>query len=101
MELYLMWISDIMANTQSTYLCCLDQSVWHFLSLTLALFKPQITVAICCQGDYNYNCQSFMANILLFTRTEVIWFMVPSVHSSHFNIIKQKCGLDLFWLEEY
>lgn len=73
----------------------------HFLSFPFQDFSSYIvqTTNQCrhlLSGRTNYNCQSFLVNILSFTCREILRFTVHSVHSSHFN--KIRLGLGFFWL---
>lgn len=58
------------------------------------LFKPKISVALCCQGDQTTTA-SHLWQSCSHSPAEVIRFMGHSFHSSPFN--KMWDGLDLFW----
>ena len=106
---HLKWVSHIMADPRPTYLrsvltpmgsggsgrcisnwkvrtCCLSRHPLCCL-LILIFFKPQITVAICCQGDQTTTRWSFMAHVLSSTLQSD--YMVQSW---------VRCGWDVFWL---
>lgn len=63
-----------------------------------ALFKPQVTVAICCQGD-----QTTTASHSWQTSSHSHAERKYMVHGPQLSFKKKKkirCGLDLFWLVE-